>query len=49
VNICPAEIEKVLVERPDVAQAAVIGVPEPEFGEQSLPFIIARPGSGLDA
>jgi long-chain acyl-CoA synthetase len=49
VNIYPAEIEKVLVEHSDVVQAAVIGVPEPEFGEQPLAFVVARPGSGLDA
>jgi long-chain acyl-CoA synthetase len=47
VNIYPAEIEKVIVEHPDVVQAAVIGVPEPEFGEQPLAFIVARAGSGL--
>jgi acyl-CoA synthetase (AMP-forming)/AMP-acid ligase II len=47
VNIYPAEIENVLVERPDVVHAAVIGVPEPDFGEQPLAFIVSRPGSGL--
>ena len=34
VNIYPAEIETVLVEHPDVADVAVIGVPNEEFGEE---------------
>jgi long-chain acyl-CoA synthetase len=34
VNIYPAEIEGVLAGHPDVADVAVIGVPDEEFGEQ---------------
>jgi long-chain acyl-CoA synthetase len=34
VNIYPAEIEGVLVEHPAVADAAVFGIPDEEFGEQ---------------
>jgi long-chain acyl-CoA synthetase len=45
VNIYPAEIEKVLVEHPDVADAAVIGIPEPDFGEQPLAFVVPRPAA----
>jgi long-chain acyl-CoA synthetase len=44
VNIYPAEIEKALVEHPGVVDAAVIGIPEPDFGEQPLAFIVAAPG-----
>jgi long-chain acyl-CoA synthetase len=43
-NIYPAEIEKVLVDHPDVVDAAVIGVPEPDFGEQPLAVVVASPG-----
>ncbi len=32
-NIYPAEIESALVQHPDVADCAVIGLPDPEFGE----------------
>jgi long-chain acyl-CoA synthetase len=43
VNIYPAEIEKALVEHPHVIDAAVIGIPEPDFGEQPLAFIVTDP------
>jgi long-chain acyl-CoA synthetase len=43
VNIYPAEIEKALVEHPGVADAAVIGIPEPSFGEQPLAFVVPDP------
>jgi long-chain acyl-CoA synthetase len=45
VNIYPAEIEKVLVQHPHVVDAAVIGIPEADFGEQPLAFIVSD-GSG---
>jgi long-chain acyl-CoA synthetase len=34
VNVYPAEIEAVLVEHPGVRDAAVFGIPDPEFGQQ---------------
>jgi len=47
VNIYPAEIEKALVEHPAIADAAVIGIPEPDFGEQALAFVVTRPGHSV--
>jgi long-chain acyl-CoA synthetase len=47
VNIYPAEIEKALVEHPEVIDAAVIGIPESDFGEQPLAFIVTRPPAEL--
>jgi long-chain acyl-CoA synthetase len=47
VNIYPAEIEKALVAHPDVEDAAVIGIPEPDFGEQALAFVVTRPGHSV--
>jgi acyl-CoA synthetase (AMP-forming)/AMP-acid ligase II len=38
-NIYPKEIEQVLFEHEDVADAAVIGVPDPTWGEQVVAFI----------
>lgn len=47
VNIYPAEIEQALINHPDVNEAAVVGIPEEEFGEQPMAFIVRRPGSTL--
>jgi len=44
VNIYPAEIEKALVAHPAVEDAAVIGIPQEDFGEQALAFIVTRAG-----
>ena len=44
-NIYPAEIESVLVEHPSVIDAAVIGVPSDEYGEQPLAFCEVHPGA----
>jgi long-chain acyl-CoA synthetase len=43
VNVYPAEIEKALVQHPQVIDAAVIGIPQDDFGEQPLAFIVAHP------
>jgi long-chain acyl-CoA synthetase len=47
VNIYPAEIEKAIVEHPDVEDCAVIGIPQDDFGEQPLAFVVARPGHSV--
>jgi long-chain acyl-CoA synthetase len=44
VNIYPAEIEAAIVTHPLVQDAAVIGIPDPEFGEQVKAFIELKPG-----
>ena len=47
-NIYPREIEDVLLEHADVAQAAVFGVPDEKWGEQVAAAVIARPGRTPD-
>ncbi len=47
VNIYPREIEEVLHSQPDVMEAAVIGVPDSEWGEALCAFVVPRPGSAL--
>jgi long-chain acyl-CoA synthetase len=45
VNIYPAEVDAVLLEHPAVADAAVIGVPNAEWGEEVLAVIEPRAGA----
>ncbi len=44
VNIYPAEIEAALLKHPAVQDAAVIGIPDEDFGEQVKAFIELKPG-----
>ncbi|BBX83384.1 AMP-dependent synthetase [Mycolicibacterium aubagnense] len=49
-NIYPREVEEVLLEHPGVAEAAVVGAPDPEWGEIAVAFIVGTaPGDELDA
>ncbi len=43
-NVYPAEVEAALLAHPDVADAAVIGVADPVWGEVGVAFIVARAG-----
>jgi acyl-CoA synthetase (AMP-forming)/AMP-acid ligase II len=43
-NIYPAEIEKVLVGHPALADAAVIGLPSGKWGESPAAIVVAKPG-----
>src|SRR5260370_27063998 len=43
-NIYPKEIEDVLYTLPAVLEAAVVGQPDPVFGEQPVAFVTLRPG-----
>jgi len=43
-NIYPKEIENVLHAHPAVLEAAVVGQPDPVFGEQPVAFVALRPG-----
>jgi long-chain acyl-CoA synthetase len=47
-NIYPREIEDVLLEDPNVAEVAVIGLPDPEWGESVAAVLVAARGHVLD-
>lgn len=48
-NIYPPEIEEFLGHHPAVAEAAVVGLPDPHFGEVVSAWIVPRPGATLTA
>jgi fatty-acyl-CoA synthase len=48
-NIYPAEIERVLCAHPAVADAAVIGRPDPRWQEAPVAYVILRDGAAVDA
>lgn len=42
VNVYPAEVESVFEAHPDVAEVAVVGAPDPEWGERVRAFVVLR-------
>jgi fatty-acyl-CoA synthase len=48
-NVYPAEVENVIFELPEVAEAAVIGVPNERWGEVGKAIIVVKPGCSLTA
>jgi long-chain acyl-CoA synthetase len=43
-NVYPVEVEEALAQHADVADVAVIGVPDPHWGEAVKAVVVARPG-----
>lgn len=48
-NIYPAELENVLADCPDIAEAAVVARPDPRWGEVAVAIVVPRPGATLSA
>jgi len=44
-NVFPQEVEDALARHPAVAEAAVVGVPDDEFGQRLKAYVVARGGS----
>ncbi|WP_067712590.1 acyl-CoA synthetase [Nocardia yamanashiensis] len=47
-NVFPLEVENLLVTRPDIAEAAVIGVPDRDFGTRLRAFVVPVEGAAPD-
>jgi fatty-acyl-CoA synthase len=48
VNVYPAEVEAVLEAHPDLAEVAVVGVSDPEWGERVCAFVARRAAATVD-
>ena len=46
-NVYPAEVERVLERFPGIAEVAVIGVPDEQWGEAVKAVVVAKPGTAL--
>jgi HIP---CoA ligase len=47
-NAYPAEIEQLMLAHPDLAEVAVVGVPDQRLGEVGRAFVVPRPGRAPD-
>ena len=43
------EVEEVLLHAPGVAEVAMVGAPDTEWGEIVVAFVVPQPGAALDA
>jgi acyl-CoA synthetase (AMP-forming)/AMP-acid ligase II len=48
-NVFPRPVEDILMALPQVREAAVVGVPDTEYGQRLAAYIVLRPGAQLDA
>jgi long-chain acyl-CoA synthetase len=47
-NVYPREVEEVLYEHPAVREAAVVGVPHPQLGEEVAAAVVLAPGASVE-
>ena len=48
VNISPVEIDSLLMQRPDLIEAATVGVPDEIYGEEVVSYVVPRGGASVD-
>ena len=46
-NVYPGEVEEALRAHPDVADVAVVGADDPEFGQRPVAFVVPKQGASL--
>ncbi|MBX6367866.1 MAG: AMP-binding protein [Rhodospirillales bacterium] len=47
-NIASSEVERVIYTMPQVSEVAVIGLPDPQWGERPVAIVVPKPGQTLD-
>ncbi|BBU25042.1 AMP-binding protein [Mycobacterium xenopi] len=47
-NVYPRAVENALAEHPDIADYAVVGVPDDRFGHRLAAYVVPRPDTGID-
>ncbi len=47
-NIYPREVEEVLLAHPSIKEASVIGLPDPEWGENVVAYLVIETGAVFD-
>ncbi len=47
-NVSPREVEEVLYTRHEIEECAVIGLPDKEYGERIVAYIVPKPGKKID-
>jgi fatty-acyl-CoA synthase len=48
-NVYPGEVEELLLAHPQIIDAAVLAVPDADFGQRLRAFVVLMPGADLDA
>ncbi|WP_312859556.1 AMP-binding protein [Pseudonocardia xinjiangensis] len=48
-NVHPGPVEDLLTARPEVREAAVLGVPDAQYGQRLAAFVVLEPGASVDA
>ncbi len=48
-NVYPREVEEVLLQAPGVSEVAVVGAPDPEWGEVIVAFVVVQPNARISA
>jgi long-chain acyl-CoA synthetase len=48
-NVYPREVEEILLQAPGVSEVAVVGAPDPEWGEIIVAFVVAEQGRAVSA